>query len=404
MDKCIIKKIVFITETSFYERDYKRFGIDVLRSNGFEVEVWNCTPFLYPGVVEDVKGADIVYYEHYFEFQKMQDALEKIYKLTQDVLVVCLIQYRVNSYSLFRAISKKQIMYCVISSVLPFSIKKNGSIMEAILNILRKTRDIEALKQSLFCRVPHKILGINPASFVLIGGAYRANDRRDMVGSQTELLFIHALDYDIYLEEIKNTVEIDNKMGVFIDEYVPFHPHYPMMKVPPFSTPEEYYPPIRRFFDHLEDANRTNITIAAYPRSRYEDHPDYFGGRHVVKGKTMELIRRASFVIGHCSTSINYAVLEKKPVIFITTDSLQRSLQGEWIRQMASFLGKGVINVDEMLEIDFKKEMTIDEKAYRAYKNAFIKKDNTEELPFWQIFSNRIKNLALTKRQYENVN
>lgn len=392
MDKRTIKKIVFLTETSFYKRDYERFGIDILRSNGFEVEVWNCTPFLYPGVAEEVKGADIVYYEKYFEFQKIQDVLEKIYKLTQNVLVVCLIQHRVNSYPLFRAISKKQIMYCIVPSTLPLSTKKNGSFIEVVLNALRKTRDIELLKQLLFCRLPHKLLGINPASFVFVGGGYRAAARKHLIGPKTEVLQIHVLDYDIYLKEIENAVEIDDKMGVFIDEYVPFHPHYSgWMNMPPPSTPEEYYPPIRKFFEYLEGVNGMHITIAAYPRSRYEDHPDYFGGRHVVKGKTMELIRRASFVIGHCSTAINFAVLEKKPVIFITTNSLQRSMQGEWIRITASSLGKGVINVDAMPEIDFKKEMVVDEKAYKAYKNAFIKVDNTEELPFWQIVANRLK-------------
>ena len=41
-----ITKIIFFIEAHFNQRDYNRFGIPVLLENGFEVEVWDFTPFL----------------------------------------------------------------------------------------------------------------------------------------------------------------------------------------------------------------------------------------------------------------------------------------------------------------------------------------------------------------------
>ena len=41
-----IKKVIYIIETRFNKRDYDRFGIEILKKNGFEVEVWDFTPFL----------------------------------------------------------------------------------------------------------------------------------------------------------------------------------------------------------------------------------------------------------------------------------------------------------------------------------------------------------------------
>ncbi|MFA6432014.1 MAG: hypothetical protein WCV91_06530, partial [Candidatus Margulisiibacteriota bacterium] len=199
----------------------------------------------------------------------------------------------------------------------------------------------------------------------------------------------------IYLNGNYDPREVDEKMGVFIDEYVPFHPDYLHMKVAPFSTAEDYYPGIRRFFDHIEKVSGAHIVIAAHPRSDYAKYPDFFGGRPIIKDKTVDLIKRSAFVVTHCSTAANFAILENKPLIFITTDSLEKSMQGGWIQSMAAWAGRNVINCDRFRDIDLKKEMTVDEAAYRTYKNAFIKKNGTEDLPFWQLFSERIKNMAI---------
>jgi hypothetical protein len=37
------------------------------------------------------------------------------------------------------------------------------------------------------------------------------------------------------------------------------------------------------------------------------------------------------------------------------------------------------------------KELVINEEDYCDYRNLYIKKDGTDELPFWQIVANRLK-------------
>ena len=93
----------------------------------------------------------------------------------------------------------------------------------------------------------------------------------------------------------------------------------------------------------------------------------------------------------HGSTAINFAVLFKKPIIFATTNDLKQSLEGPLIDAMASAFRKKAINLESTMEIDLKKELVINEEAYRDYKDSYIKKDGTEELPFWQIVANRLK-------------
>ncbi|MEK7783941.1 MAG: hypothetical protein AAB658_00780 [Chloroflexota bacterium] len=196
----------------------------------------------------------------------------------------------------------------------------------------------------------------------------------------------------MYLNERDRTVPVDVKMGVFLDEYLPFHPDYDRLKLTPFSSAGAYYPGLRRFFGFLEREHGARIVIAAHPHSRYEDRPeDYFGGRPVVQGKTLELVRKAGFVIAHSSTALNFAVLFRKPVLFITTDSLQRSQRmARSIQAMAAWLGKTPVNVDAPLNQDWKKELAVDTEAYARYREAYIKTAGSPDKPVWQIFADHL--------------
>ena len=52
------------------------------------------------------------------------------------------------------------------------------------------------------------------------------------------------------------------------------------------------------------------------------------------------------------------------------------------------------MNIDRDTSIDLEKELIVDEEKYNEYRNWYIKKDKTEELPLWQIVANRIKSLT----------
>ena len=163
------------------------------------------------------------------------------------------------------------------------------------------------------------------------------------------------------------------------------------MRIASPATVEGYYPTLRRFFDHLEKKFSVKIVIAAHPRADYGDRQDYFGGRPVIGGKTAELVRNAGFVLADASTSISYAVLFRKPALFFTTAEFEAGDVGPWIARVASSLGKKVVNIDEPISIDWKKELTIDEAAYAGYCSTYIKTPGTPEKPFWEILASHLK-------------
>ncbi len=387
-----ITKIIYFIESPFNQRDYERLGVEVFIKNGFEVYVWDFTPFLHPEVHRKVKVPDPITYEKYRQFLTKKEAVSAILKESQGSFVVSYIGYRPKSFPIFKTLSKNGIPYSVfMANALP-SIARRLHPIDILKKILRATPN--KLINYVFARIPYSYLGIRSARFNLAGGELSTKYYKYPVGPKTETLWLHTLDYDIYLKERNRLVQPKKNKGVFLDEYLPFHPDFLHQQVSPPTMPEDYYPSLCRFFDFIEGNYGTDIVIAAHPSSRYEELPDYFGGRPVIRGKTVQMVRESEFVIAHSSTSLNFAVLFGKPAIFITTNKLHQSSHGPFIQLMASWFGKRPVNLDNSIKIDWDKELTVDEEAYAKYKNCYIKKNGSEELPFWEIVSNKVQTLT----------
>ena len=243
----------------------------------------------------------------------------------------------------------------------------------------------------LFFKIPYRYLGIKPADLILAATAKNSHLYYYPIDKSSELLCVHYWDYDVYLDEIKKPFHINKKMGVFLDEYMSFSIDWVFYNMPSPIKPEEYYPCLCKFFDYLEKSFGVEIIIAGHPRSQYEKHPDYFGGRKVIRNQTAKLVREAGFVLAHQSYSTSYAVLFNKPIIFMTTDKMNQTFMGNFSTKIAGTLGKQIINLNKPIKIDWGKELAIDEGKYASYKHSYIKKNGTEELPFWQVAANRFK-------------
>lgn len=381
-----IKKLIVFIETPMNKRDYDRLGIEILKKNGYEVQIWDLTPFICP-VDCKTKLNDPINLDNYTSFTSLKAFKKEFSNLDTDCFILCFIAYRLKTVDTYRLLSKSKLPYCVVmSNALPSAEQEKPGLLYRIKNATFYQK-----LNFVFMRTPFKWFGVKPATLVLAGGEASLNRSAYPIDGTTEILWLHALDYDLYLDELAKPVEIDDEPGVFLDSYLPFHPDFARSGSPSPATPDEYYPLFRKLFDHIEDSLGVHMQIAAHPRSRYEDHPDYFGERPVIRGKTAELIRESKFVITHNSTSINLAVLFRKPIVFVTTNQLNEGWMGLDIESMASRFGKKSINLDEPLSIDWDRELSVNEDAYLKYENDYIKKPDSPKSKFWQIFADHIR-------------
>lgn len=362
----------------------------MLQRNGFDVEVWDFTGITTPERLS-YTPPDQSNFNKCRTFLKKEEALFAIKNLPIGSFVACIVNYERRSYFLFRALSKYSIPYSLYIYNFPsFNVEKK-SLIKRLMNITPSK-----LATHLFNTAPLNYFGIRPARIVLaVGGEYFVP--KFSVGRDTKILWSHNFDYEIYLEVMRQSINQDNRMGVFLDQYFPFHPDTFGLAKPIFS-PEEYYPQICRFFDHLEKTYGVHMVIAAHPRSQYETKDNLYGNRPVIRGRTAELVRKSRFVVLTDSASINYAVLFKKPMIFITTDSIQGIRMG-LTDFMAGLFDKKVIHIDQSFELDWNRELMMNDKLYEEYINRYIKKLGTDDTPAWQIFADYLKNNEIGRKK-----
>ena len=88
----------------------------------------------------------------------------------------------------------------------------------------------------------------------------------------------------------------------------------------------KYFEEMNNFFAKLEKKFNLEVIIALHPNCFIKNYSKYFNFRRCIKSDTARLVRNSKFVLSHASsTAINFAVIYKKPIIYIITNEMQRS-------------------------------------------------------------------------------
>lgn len=399
-----VSKIVFFGDSPFNGSQFKYLGIEILINSGFEVLIYDFSPLIYPKLYEAGVSDDPIEYQKHFCFVNKSDAIKAIRELGSDTFVICLMPYNSErTFWIYRTLSKTRAPYAVlVTNAIPAR-NTNGGIKRFLNNFLNKISRLSYIKirkkiRSITYRVVFLCnLGIRAADLVIAGGAESVrNYRRSFpFGKKTEILWTHTLDYDILLE-MRCKSSAKNANAVFIDAGVFYQvgdgltllEGHPALT----SNKEKYRASLHNFFNKVEIETGCIVNIAAHPGYAGCSHPDEFGKRLTIAGKTAEMISQSNFVITHGSTAVSFAVILGKPIIFITTDELLAITEhAVGIENMASWFGKTLINIDHSFDINWDNELLIDNGYYSNYKNSFIKKKGSQEINSWQIVANRLK-------------
>ena len=233
-----IKKIIFLLDNLFCERDYQRFGIELLKANGFEVLVWELTPIIHQVFYDNIVVPDPIRYSGHQVFSDVAAIQHEIFNLGSDCFFVIICHYTAHFYPILKLISKKKLPYCFdlsgasVPLLMDYIDNSSKSINEQklTLTILSKIKKINyrSLKEYIFERIPFKLLSIKPPDFILAGAAKsKIHLYRLPRDQKTKILNVHYYDYDNYLAEMKKPPSIaDQTTGVFLDQYLPFHPEH----------------------------------------------------------------------------------------------------------------------------------------------------------------------------------
>ncbi|MCH8012529.1 MAG: hypothetical protein IIA61_11370 [Candidatus Marinimicrobia bacterium] len=389
----MIKRIIFFPQNKLSDRDYSRFGLDIIQFRGYEAEVWDFTPVLRPYYFKNYDLPNPSKFSGIKVFYDKKQIEEHISELTPNDIIVCLIHYSESNRFIFEKLDKSNVEYGFISLT---------SHPETYSKYMRYVQHYEDIKQNpslLITKVKSRLSNLNTKekhksiipSFIITGGEKSILKFPQYINNKKiSIINAHHLDYDIYLNDLlkpKDPVVGKESYAVYIDMYLPFSmdTSHGNEKNQPSANADTFYPVINIFFDEFERKFNVDVVIAAHPRSDYTgEKKSLYGDRLVIRNKTHNLIKYSKCVLTHHSTTAGIAVLYKKPMIFISPNVIRNRLRRR-IKFMANNFCKKPINISlnriPSINID-----PINEDAYKEYKNSYIKMEGTPERPIWDIF------------------
>ena len=151
---------------------------------------------------------------------------------------------------------------------------------------------------------------------------------------------VNHYDYQTYCNFVKchKGKIIDDGPIVFLDIDFPKHSDFRIFYGYEASESDciSYYDTMSGLFDIIEKQTGKEVVIAAHPKSAYKGFE--YGGRKIIKNKTIELVASSSACIMHASASISFIALFDKPIVFVVADQMKAfPPMLDWMKRQASY-------------------------------------------------------------------
>ena len=224
--------------------------------------------------------------------------------------------------------------------------------------------------------------------YIVLGG--KASLDLDIVKNAKKIIECHSFDYDIFFKLKNKTITTKFKpYAVFLDQCLPLNPAGPLGRgeKKTVATKDKYFPALNNFFSDFETKTGLEVIFAAHPRSRYDLYPEYLYGRKYLLNKTAELIINSKIVLLHSSTSLSFAVLYEKPMVFLTSDEIKRSFHDFRVHSYSRAMNGLLFNID--YKNNYSKTRSKD-RFFLYDKDKYLKFPGTPDKSLWYIFLDSI--------------
>jgi hypothetical protein len=372
-----IPHIIFLTYSNFSERDYIRYGIEIFKDNRYNITIFNVAEIVIPMRRENIENNNVsLHVEHIDSLENFSDLVQQ----HSGSVYISLMGFSLGILPLYRILSQNKCKYgAIYTNAIPLLHKSNNYFIKTInrFKLFTFKRLYYHIKKQLYI----KSSLTRAFDFVIVGGE-KSLLNIENINHKTMVVFTHTMDYDLFLNSSSYIANED--YFVFLDEYTPYHPDWGLFNIDNSKIADSYYGKMNSFFEKLEKKYHKKIIICAHPRADYTKIGDVWKGREIVYSQTLSYVKNAFACITHASTSTNFAVLFKKPVIFVTMYEL-KDIYDHYIYAVAKALNSDVLQL-ETFNIDNNIVMNPDLSVYYEYKIAYIKTISSEEKYIWDIF------------------
>lgn len=385
-------KVIYFRYIPLTKKVYDDFYMKQVRELGIEVEYWDFSSLFfeyYPGEEDMSFLMKVVWFKSYNEIEQ---ALRK--ECGAKTLFVSLVTCNGFVTNLFYLFTKYNCILAVFArNVLP-SIQSKNSFLHRVksLSTLNKQRiknylqdrNLQQLKKKGKIKGYDVIFLAGKEGF----GAIGCLSQNEL--NTAKIIGVNSDDYDKCLQLKKYERLIESDYILFLDQYLPLHPDLKLLNLKSVDA-TRYYTQLNAFFDRVEKQYSLPVVIASHPKSVEYYKKDFFQGRRLFKGKSMELSRDASFVLAHNSTSVNLPVSFGVRLHFITSHDIEKKMN--YIHQYTLMFAKSLDchwqYFDEGEPVDVVQHVS--RAAYDQYKWNFLTSTETQNKITEQIFIEFLK-------------
>ena len=333
-----LMKTVLITLQSIDSRNYERFQLRTL-SRLSEIIVLDASSFFYrQQYVQELCSIDARI--QFIAINNYADLRRELRRHDDSQLIISLLGEPGRQTSRFyKCLSDYEHKLCVGALATFPNALPRGPIDIPLITLLK-------LRSKLFARDLLKYLYFSfmtfPKASYCISCSTDAHKRYYSVLHKSSFI-VKSSSYDKSLA-LSASLEHDSSGSVvFLHQAMPNHPDFRRQGCPPEPDAELYYGELNVFLRHISSRLNKNVIIANHPRISLEETRLSFPGFRVEDRRTHELCCSCSQVITYSSTAINFAVLARKPILFITTDRLSK--YNDEIPLLASWFNKTPLNI-----------------------------------------------------------
>ncbi len=195
---------------------------------------------------------------------------------------------------------------------------------------------------------------------------------------KTKIIYSHHIDFDNFLKNSNKKIKTKN-YAVYIDQMIGEHPDYKLGSTI-IKFDNNFQKELINFFSQIKKYLNLNVKICPHPK-RKKSEKSIYKRRLNIKKSNYQLIKNCKMVMGHDSAAISLAIIFKKPLIFIVSDTIKNENKINRINQYAKFFKQKPFNISRDLQDRLNKDMFIyNSCAYKRYFDNFIKHPKSEKL------------------------
>jgi hypothetical protein len=248
---------------------------------------------------------------------------------------------------------------------------KKKSHFSKLISTIRKSSNTAEFLQKLVAFFSSKLHNFLPKILThrFVAGEVWHKEASKSIGLGVQIVKGHSHDYSQYLKLVMSAEKQTTiQSATLLDGAGPFSQSDSLLtRRGVFFSSEVWYPALSNFFDFLEGTQRIKIRIAGHYKTCYDSPSELFGGREVIYGQTLELVESSQFVLTRMSTAVSFAILYKKPILFLYSDQLLKD--SEFMGNVFGFsalLGTSPINIDHFPK-NIDHYLAVNDEMYEKY-------------------------------------